>query len=352
MPSNPVTSRRSFLARGAVLAAIPAVASLTGGVLADPASADTLPDYAPIPPSALGPALNEQGYFVGRVEKNLYWVTDSTYQAAFLTTREGVVLFDAPPTIGHNLQRAIDEIAGPNGVSNRVTHLVYSHHHADHIGASSLFGRDVVRVGSTENKRLLARDNDPARPVPDLTFDKRYTLQVGGERIRLAWRGTNHTPDNIYIHLPDHDALMLVDVVLPGWVPFYDFNLSEDVPASIAAPAAALSYPWKHYIGGHMGRLGTRDDVVVHQQYVTDIADNVRTALATVDPTPYFTRYGNNSWAAAKTYLDAVADYAAAPVIAKYTGVLAGADVFTASTAFIILESIRLDLGFGSQVHP
>ena len=130
------------------------------------------------------------------MEKNLYWVTDGTYQAAFLTTREGVVLFDAPPTIGHNLQRAIDEIAGPTGVPNRVTHLVYSHHHADHVGASSLFGRDVVRVGSTETKRLLARDNDPARPVPDLTFDKHHTLLVGGERIRLAWQGTNHTPDN------------------------------------------------------------------------------------------------------------------------------------------------------------
>jgi glyoxylase-like metal-dependent hydrolase (beta-lactamase superfamily II) len=352
MSSSPATSRRSFLARSAVLAAIPAVATLTGGALAEPASADTLPDYAPIPPSALGPAVNERGYFVGRVEKNLYWVTDGSYQAAFLTTREGVVLFDAPPTIGHNLQRAIDQVAGANGVSNKVTHIVYSHHHADHIGASSLFGRDVVRVGQVENKRLLGRDNDPARPVPDLTFDKHHLLLVGGERIRLAWQGTNHTPDNIYIHLPDHDTLMLVDIVLPGWVPFYDFNLNEDVPASIAAPAKALSYPWKHYIGGHMGRLGTRDDVVVYQQYVTDIADNVRTALATVDPTPYFTRYGNNTWAAAKTYLDAVADYAAAPVINKYTGVLAAADVFTASNAFIILESIRLDLGYGSQVHP
>ena len=357
MPSSPVTSRRSFLAGSATLAAIPAVATLTGGALADRASAETasagtLPDYAPIPPSALGPTVNERGYYVGRVEKNLYWVTDGTYQAAFLTTREGVVLFDAPPTIGHNLQRAIDQIAGANGVSNNVTHIVYSHHHADHIGASSLFGRDVVRVGSTENKRLLARDNDPTRPVPDVTFDKRYTLHVGGERIRLAWQGTNHTSDNIYIHLPNQDTLMLVDIVLPGWVSFYDFNLNEDVPASIAAPAKALSYPWKHYIGGHMGRLGTRDDVRLHQQYIADIADNVRTALATVDPTPYFTRYGNNTWAAVKTYFDAVTDYAAAPVINKYTGVLAAADVFTASNAFIILESIRLDQGYGSQVHP
>src|ERR1700756_4170899 len=117
--------------------------------------ADALPDYAPIPPASFGSALNEQGYHVGRVERNLYWVTDGVYQAAFLTTPDGVVLFDAPPTIGHNLQRAGDEIAAANGVSNKVTHLVYSYHHAYHAGASSLFDRDVVRIGHEETRRLL-----------------------------------------------------------------------------------------------------------------------------------------------------------------------------------------------------
>jgi hypothetical protein len=66
--------------------------------------APALPDYAPVPPAASGPALNGQGYHVGRVERNLFWVTDGTYQSAFLTTDEGVVLFDAPPTIGRNLR--------------------------------------------------------------------------------------------------------------------------------------------------------------------------------------------------------------------------------------------------------
>src|ERR1700675_3264946 len=96
----------------------------------------TLPDYAPIPKSSLGPALNEQGYYVGRVERNLYWVTDGVYQSAFLTTKDGVVLLDAPPSIGGKLRRAVDEIAAANGVPGTVTHLVYSHHHADHAGAS------------------------------------------------------------------------------------------------------------------------------------------------------------------------------------------------------------------------
>ena len=141
-----------------------------------------LPDYAPVPRASLGPALNDQGYAVGRVERNLYWVTDGTYQAAFLTTPDGVVLFDAPPTIGHNLQRAIDQVAAANRAPTTVTHLIYSHHHADHTGASSLFNPDVVRIGHQETRRLLLRDHDPARPAPTETFSDRRTLEIGGER--------------------------------------------------------------------------------------------------------------------------------------------------------------------------
>ena len=311
-----------------------------------------LPDYAPIPRSALGPALNDQGYYVGRVERNLYWITDGVYQSAFLTTRDGVVLLDAPPTIGNNIRRAVDEIAAANGVSNKVTHLIYSHHHADHVGASSLFGKAVTRIGHEETKRLLLRDNDRARPVPDETFQDRRTLNIGGERIELAWHGSNHTPDNIYIHLPEHDALMLIDIVNGRWVPFAGANMSEDIPGYIDAPAKALGYSWKHFIGGHFGRLGTRDDVALHQRYMADIADNVKTAITAVDPTPYFQKYGENTWAAVKGYLDAVTDAAAAPVIEKYTGVLAGADVYTASTTFSVMESLRLNLGLGLQIHP
>jgi glyoxylase-like metal-dependent hydrolase (beta-lactamase superfamily II) len=262
------------------------------------------------------------------------------------------VVLDAPPTIGGNIQRAVDQIAAENGVSNKVTHLVYSHHHADHGGASSLFGKSVTRIGHEETRRLLLRDNDPARPAPDEIFQDRRTLDIGGERIDLAWLGSNHSPDNIYIHLPNHDTLMLIDIVNAGWAPVYICNLTEDVQGYMGAPEKALAYPWQHFIGGHLGRLATRDDVNLHQQYMADIDASVRKTLPTIDPTPYFQKYGNNMWAAVKGYLDECTDAAAAPVIEKYTGVLAAADVFTASTTFWVMESIRLDLGFGSQVHP
>ncbi len=301
---------------------------------------------------AFGAPVSEQGYYVERVEGNLYRVADGIYQSAFLTTGDGVVLFDAPPTIGHNIQRAVDEIATANGVSNKVTHLIYSHHHADHAGASSLFDRNITRIGHEETRKLLLRDDDPARPAPEETFQDRRTLEIGGERIDLAWHGPNHSPDNIFIHLPDHAALILVDIVNPGWAAVCHSNLADDVPGYIEAADNALTYPWKHFIGGHMGRLGTRHDIATHRQYMADIAASSRKALETVDPTPYVVKHGENSWAAMREYLDAATAAAAAPVIEKYTGVLAAADVFTVGTTFHIMQSIRLDLGYGSQVHP
>jgi hypothetical protein len=85
---------------------------------------------------------------------------------------------------------------------------------------------------------------------------------------------------------------------------------------------------------------------------MADIDASVRQELPKVDPTPFFQKDGENAWAAVKGYLDACTDAAAAPVIEKYRDVLAAADVFTPSTTFWVMESIRLDLGFASYVHP
>src|SRR5260370_2122241 len=105
----------------------------------------------------------------------------------FLTTRDGVILVDAPPTIGHNLLRAIDAITSANGMPSTVTHMVYSHSHADHIGASSLFGGDVVRIGHVENLRLLLRDDHPNRPPPTITSQDRNEERRVGKECRSRW---------------------------------------------------------------------------------------------------------------------------------------------------------------------
>ncbi len=147
---------------------------------------------------------------------------------------------------------------------------------------------------------------------------------------------------------------MFIDVVNAGWVPIFNVNLSEDVPGYMASPAIALDYPWTHFICGHLGRLATREDVSLHQQYIADIVASSREALASVNPVPYYVKGGVNVWAGIKGHLDTVTERAAAPVIAKYTGVLAAADIeeFTLTTTFQIMQSLRLDSGPSGPVHP
>jgi glyoxylase-like metal-dependent hydrolase (beta-lactamase superfamily II) len=197
-------------------------------------------------------------------------------------------------------------------------------------------------------------DNDPNRPPPEVTFEDRYTLTVGGQTLELAFHGPNHTPDNIFIWAPGQQTLMLVDVIFPRWAPFKNVAVSQDIPGWIQAQDIAMSYPWHTLVAGHLGRLGTRGDAELQIAYVADLQASARATLQNLDPTPFFKKYGDNAWAIFKAYLDAASAQAAAPVTKKYLGKLAAADVFTFDNAFAVVESLRIDGGvlgpFGD--HP
>jgi glyoxylase-like metal-dependent hydrolase (beta-lactamase superfamily II) len=98
-----------------------------------------------------------------------------------LATPDGVMLFDPPPTIGHNLQRAVSEVAAAKDVSNTVTHLVYTHHYSDHAGASSLFGANVVAM-RTERPFGCGSDG--------MTADWDLPPSAGSVRVRMP--STDH----------------------------------------------------------------------------------------------------------------------------------------------------------------
>ena len=48
--------------------------------------------------------------------------------------QEGVIVVDAPPSIGENILAAIAEVT-----DEPITHVIYSHSHADHIGAAGIY---------------------------------------------------------------------------------------------------------------------------------------------------------------------------------------------------------------------
>lgn len=306
-------------------------------------------EFVPLPPTAFGPPIpQEKGYLVEEIGSGLYWVTEGSYIALFLETRHGVVVVDAPPTLAAALPAAIGEVT-----NKPVTDFIYSHTHGDHVGVAGVSFPDATFIGHEETAATLSRRNDlTRRPVPQRTFKDRLRLNLAGQRVELIYPGPNHEPGNIFIWLPRQKTLMWVDVVFPGWVPFKGLALGKDVPGLVAGHDAALHLPFETFVGGHLTRLGTRDDVEIAREYIGDVRAACGEALATVDFFSVLTDIGFldpsdpsflNQWELFGTYLDEVARVAEGIVLAKWLNVLGAADVFTFSHCEAMIDSIRID---------
>jgi glyoxylase-like metal-dependent hydrolase (beta-lactamase superfamily II) len=301
-----------------------------------------VPTALHIPEAAKGPAIpQDKGYLVQEIKDGLYWVTEGVYQAMFLTTGEGVIAVDAPQTIGDKYLKAIAEVT-----TEPVKWVVYSHSHADHIGAAGIFPPEATYIAHEEVAAKLARMADPNRPLPTVTFSDRLTLQEGNQTLLLEYPGPNHEPGNSFLYAPQQKVLMAVDIVFPGWVPFKYLAVSHDIPGWIAAHDAILGYDFETFIGGHLTRLGTADDVRTQREYVLDLKANTAMALQTTDFMAIAGQTGfDNPWLLFEAYLGAVAESAAKATLDKWNGRLGGADVFAYSHAWTMQETLRIDFG-------
>ncbi len=294
----------------------------------------------PVPNSARGPAIGEEGYALQELADGVFWLSDGAYQSLFVVTGEGVVAVDAPPTLGHDILRAIARVT-----SKPITDVVYSHHHSDHVGAMSVFPPDVPRHAQRATANRLVALADPRRPLATHVFDDTATIDAGDDTVLLDFPGPNHSVGNIFVHLPRQRVLMLVDVIFPGWVPFSNLALSADVPGFVRAHEQALRYDFDTLVAGHVTRPGTPDDVRVQLEYMTDLRQTAEAALSAVDlPATMAPVDPVNTWAVFRAYLDAVAAQTADELVPRWRDRLGGTDVFTLPNAWAMAETLRLDL--------
>lgn len=333
-------------------------ACLTFCQSAPTASIPPTPSYTHIPPAQAGPQVNNAtGYLLRDLGDGAYFITDGIYNNLFFVACESVVVVDAPPTTGHKVLRAIRTIT-PLPIS----HVVYSHSHADHIGAAYLLGSpaNITFIAHKDTAIKLAATADyKHRPYPTLTFESSYTLQVCNQTLQLDYNGPNHEPGNIFIYAPRQKILMLVDVIYPGWTPFDKLGEVEDVPGFIKAHDQILTYDFKHFVGGHVNRPGTRHEVITQREYVQDLFAACTNAInASAMPAngsnelsievlnpPIEMLNSENPWASTAWYSGILSEWAYIETGRKWRDRLAAYDVFGLSNAQVLLEHVRLDWG-------
>lgn len=314
-------------------------------------AAGTAMAAAPLPEAAKGlPMPAGKNYLVKEIADHIYFVTEGAYTTMFVTTGKGVIIVDAPPSIGANLLKAVAEVT-----KEPITHVIYSHAHADHIGAAGLYPKGVTVIAHVATKERLAAD--PARPapfgvfvgggpipMPAITFRDKYRLTVGSQTLELAYRGEDHEPGNIYVYAPKQKVLLKIDIIFPGWTPFMNLAVSTDIRGYLKAHDVILSYDFTTLVSGHYGRPATRQDVETQKAYLQDIVANATTALKTVDFNAIAAQTGYENLALLfDTYLKAVEQKCVDLTVPKWVEKLGAVDIWTGSHCGRVLETLRID---------
>lgn len=301
-------------------------------------------------------AVGSKGFYTHEIRDGIHYVTEGWYFMLVAEHDDGLIVVDAPPTIGsdflgNNIPKAIAEIS-----DKPVTHVIYSHHHRDHIGSANLFPPEATIIAHKECADYVESAEDPQRPAPTVTFDDTYTLEVGGQSLRLDYHGDIHCPGNIFIYAPAQKILMNVDVIFPGWVPFSSLAMASHLRGFLRGHDVALGYDFDTFVPGHLTRLGTRSDVEIQQAYFQDLVDTAMKYLDDTSPArpgagvePNFMSAAEdaggfeNAWLVFDTYLNGVAEKVTDEVLPRWVGRLAAADVFTRSHAWEVVERLRID---------
>ena len=230
--------------------------------------------------------------------------------AGFIVTSAGVVVIDAlgSPALAERLLAEIAKVT-----PQKVTHVVLTHYHADHVYGLQVFEQAGARIlaqqagreylhADTARLRLEASRKDLApwidqrtRLVPATEWiDARREITVGDTRLVLQPVGPAHTPEDLAVYLPDKKVLYAGDLVFRSRVPFVG---QADSRNWIKSLDKLLAFDADVVVPGH-GPVSTeaRKDMELTRNYLAYLRKTMGQAAR--DMTPFDEAYKATDWSA------------------------------------------------------
>jgi glyoxylase-like metal-dependent hydrolase (beta-lactamase superfamily II) len=181
-----------------------------GLLISSTVMAGNFPTQEPMGGKPFGTSVKEigNGLYVFR-----WWV----YRNFFLVTDEGVIVADPiNPKAAGVMREEIRKVT-----DKPVKYVIYSHNHHDHISGGTVFKEEGATFIAHENVvKELGDHPSPVTPLPDITFDDTYTVELGGRKVELTYFGPNHGDSLVVMRLPEEKILFIVDIVTPRRVAF------------------------------------------------------------------------------------------------------------------------------------
>jgi glyoxylase-like metal-dependent hydrolase (beta-lactamase superfamily II) len=215
-----------------------------------------------------------------RIAPDVYGFRWANHVALFIATNAGVILVDPIGQVNVRTPGLIKE-AIRSVTEQPVRYVIYSHSAFDHSTGGAIFADTARFVGHRNTVDPIKAAKDPTTPAPDITFDQKMTLELGGRRLDLYPADLSPTDDYIVVHDPAGRLAMFVDLVQPRNIPFRTLlGHPERIVERLQWMEQALNFDV--IVSGHATpqMSGTKQDVVEQRQYYADLSDAIATARA------------------------------------------------------------------------
>ncbi|APR82631.1 Metallo-beta-lactamase family protein [Minicystis rosea] len=222
-----------------------------------------------------GAFIQPPGADLTRVAPSVYSYRWLGYRTMFVTTPEGVVVFDP---LNEDAARGLSAEIAKVAPNPEIKIVVYSHFHRDHAsGASALPGHPAILAHANAVRELTARGlPEVARPT-EVFADEVRDLSLGGTTIRLMHLPYSHTDGLLMAYLPKERVLFEVDIIWlhqlpPPGVPDMSF-------AGVRrATEMMLALDFDTLVPAH-GPIGTKADVVRYHDFLADLEGAFRASM-------------------------------------------------------------------------
>ena len=213
---------------------------------------------------------------------------------AFLVTDEGVLVIDAR----QHPRRAEELLATIRKHTDKpIKWVVNTHAHGDHYFGNSVFKREgatfiahrdtagmmKAHLGVEMKRRqgyFKQRQYDPGEVklvMPDVTFDSKVTLTLGGRTVELLYLGAGQNPGDTLVYFPKERVIFTGGPFSKNSWPNPSFTPSIANWVELLKKIAAMDVDI--YLGGH-GDIGNKQDVLQEAQMLADFDAGMRDAVS------------------------------------------------------------------------
>ncbi|MCU9849640.1 MBL fold metallo-hydrolase [Defluviimonas sp. WL0024] len=195
---------------------------------------------------------------IENVAGDVYRFQNNFHYSLVVATGEGTVVVDpidaeAATWLKENLAQVTDQ---------PVTHLIYSHSHADHASGGAVY----------EGAHVIAHENAPAEidgVTPTERFADTHSFELGGKTFELTYLGPGHGEDMIAVVVRPENVGFIVDVSSPERLPYQTFG-GANIDDWTQQIAKAESLDFETFAPGH-GRIGTHADLAPTRVYIEEL---------------------------------------------------------------------------------